>query len=236
MAATDIVAELRDLVDQLTNTTHVRNPRHARDANGERVQLPDHTANLPGLVGQIAEIVWPDGGDSESARPVPSSRPPGNPQAMAVHLDMWIGVAKWHMRWCLTTRDTLESSMRQLLGRVMSEDSDTQEELLFELRSWRHRCEVVLREAFNDPQVEAPCPVEGCGQRTLRVNTQKKTARCTTCRARWAEVPDPERGIWSIVGLADHIQAFMRESRAAAAEVRASERELKERRYGKPAA
>jgi hypothetical protein len=233
----DILAELRDAADALTNPSQVRNPRRARDANGERVQLPDHVATLPGLIAQVAEIVWPTGGgDSESARPVPSSRPPGNPQAMALHLDIWIGVSKWHMRWCLTTRDTLESSIRQMVAKVMSEDSDTQDEMLGDLRSWRHRCEVVLREAFNDPQIQSPCPVEGCGNRTLRVNVQKKTARCTTCRARWAEVPDPERGIWSIVGLADHIQTYEAQARAAAAEVRMAEREAKERRYGRSAA
>lgn len=233
----DVVAELRDVADALTNPTQVRNPRHGRDANGERVRLEDHVAILPGLIGQVAEIVWPNGGsDSESARPVPASRPPGNPQAMMVHLDIWIGVARWHMRWCLTTRDTLESSVRQLLAKVMSEDSDTQDELLAEMRSWRHRCELVLREAFNDPQVQSPCPVEGCGSRTLRINVQRKTARCATCRARWAEVPDPERGVWSIVGLADHIQTFEAASRAAAAEVRETERVLKEKRYGRSAA
>lgn len=233
----DVLAELRDTADALTNPTQVRNPRHGRDANGERIRLEDHVAILPGLIGQVAEIVWPNGGgDSESARPVPSSRPPGNPHAMAVHLDIWIAVAKWHMRWCLTTRDTLESSIRQLLAKVMSEDSNTQEDLLTEMRSWQHRCELVLREAFNDPQVQSPCPVEGCGSRTLRINVQRKTARCTTCRARWAEVPDPERGVWSIVGLADHIQTHEAASRAAAAEARAVERDLKEKRYGRPAA
>ncbi len=235
--STDILADLRDVVDALTNPTQVRNPRHGRDANGDRVKLPDHVVTLPGLIAQVADIVWPTGGgDSESARPVPASRLPGNPQAMAVHLDIWMGVAKWHMMWCLTTRDTVESSIRQLLGRAASEDSDTQEELLVEMRRWQHRCEVVLKEAFNDPQVQSPCPVEGCGSRTLRINVKKKTARCTTCRARWAEVPDPERGIWSIVGLADHIQTHEAQSRAAASEARAVEREAKERRYGRSAA
>ncbi len=234
--STDILADLRDTVDALTNPTPVRNPRYGRDADGNKVQLDDHVVTLPSLIAQVAEIVWPTGGDSESARPVPSSRPPGNPQAMALHLDIWIGVARWHMLWCLTTRDTLESSIRQLLGRVASEDSDTQEDLLADLRAWQHRCEVVLKEAFNDPEIQTPCPVEGCGQRTLRINLQKKTARCTTCRSRWAEVPDPERGIWSIVGLADHIQTYEAQSRAAAADARAADRVLKEQRYGRSVA
>lgn len=233
----DVLEQLREVADALTNTTQVRNPRHGRDADGNKVRLPDHVALLPGLIGQVAEIVWPNGGgDNESARPVPSSRLPGNPQAMAVHLDIWIGVAKWHMHWSLVTRDTIESSIRQLLGKVTSADSDTQEELLAEMRGWQHRCEVVLKEAFNDPQVQSPCPVEGCGNRTLRINVQRKTARCATCRARWAEVADPERGVWSIVGLADHIQTYEQASRAAASTAREVEREAKERRYGRSAA
>ena len=234
--SSDIMADLRDTVDALCDPTPIRNPRHGRDADGNKIQLRDHVVTIPGLIAQVAEIVWPAGNDSESARPVPTSRPPGNPQAMALHLDIWIGVAKWHMHWCLTTRDTVESSIRQLLGRVASEDRDTQEDLLADLRAWQHRCEVVLREAFNDPQVQSPCPVEGCGQRTLRINVKKKTARCTTCRARWAEVPDPDRGIWSIVGLADHIQTYEAQSRAAASEARAADRVLKERRYGRSVA
>lgn len=233
----DAFADLQEVVDTLTNPSQVRNPRHGRDANGDKVKLPDHVVTIPGLIAQVAELVWPSGPDeSATSRPVPSSRLPGNPQAMAVHLDIWMGVAKWHMMWCLTTRDAVESSIRQLLGRAAREDSDTQDELLAEMRRWQHRCEVVLREAFNDPQVQSPCPVEGCGQRTLRINVKKKTARCLTCRARWAEAPDPERGIWSIVGLADHIQTYEAQSRAAASEARAVERDLKVRRYGRSAA
>ncbi len=233
----DPFADLQEVVDALTNPSQVRNPQSTRDADGIKVKLPDHVVTIPGLIAQVADIVWPSGPDeSATSRPVPASRLPGNPQAMAVHLDIWIGVAKWHMMWCLTTRDTLESSIRQLLGRAAREDSDTQDELLTEMRRWQHRCEVVLKEAFNDPQVQSPCPVEGCGSRTLRINTKKKTARCTTCRARWAEVPDPDRGIWSIVGLADHIQTYEAQSRAAASEARDAERVRKEQRYGRSAA
>lgn len=233
----DALAELAEVVDALTNPQHIRNPRHGWDANRNKVQLPDHTVTLPGLIAQVAEIVWPNGGgDSEGSRPVPASRPPGNPNASAVYLDIWIGTARWHMMWCLTTRDSLESSIRQLLGKVAGEDRDTQLELLADLRSWRHRCEVVLKEATNDPGVQSPCPVEGCGQRTLRINVKKKTARCTTCLARWAETPDPDKGIWSIVGLADWIRDHEQASRAAADEARRVEREAKERRYPRSAA
>ncbi len=233
----DIVTELRDTADALTNPTQVRNPRHGWDANRHKVVLPDHVVTLPGLIAQVAEIVWPNGASNDgSARGVPSTRPPGNPQASAVVIDIHIGVTKWHMRWGLVARDTIESSIRQLLAKAMSQDTDTQWDLLCELRSWRYRCEVVLKEATNDPQVQVPCPVEGCGERTLRVNIAKKTARCTTCRARWSETPDPERGIWSIVGLADHIRTYEAEARGAADEARRLVREDKRRVYRQPAA
>ena len=75
--AFDILAELRDTADALTDAQHVRNPRHGWDANRHKVQLPDHTTTLPGLIAQVAEIVWPNGaGEKESARPAPSSPPP----------------------------------------------------------------------------------------------------------------------------------------------------------------
>lgn len=235
--AFDVYAELTDVCDALTNAQHVRNPRHGWDANRHKVQLPDHTVTLPGLIAQVAEIVWPNGGgDSEGSRPVPASRPPGNPQASAVYLDIHIGVTKWSMLWGLTLRDTVESSIRQLLGAVASKDHETQVDLLIEFRSWRHRCEVVLKEAVNDLDSQAPCPVEGCGARTLRINVRKKTARCTTCRARWAEVPDPDKGVWSIVGLADHIRGHEAAAKVAADEARLVERGRKEARYGRSAA
>ncbi len=223
----DIVTELRDVVDELTNPFQSREPRHTWDANRHRIKLPDHVVTLPGLVTQVGDIVWPTGrrdGDFH-VRPVPGSRPPGDPQASACYMDIHIGVTRWHLMLGLVARDTIESSIRQLLGRILSEDRDTQMALLDDLRSWRHRCEIVTGLATPDPQLQVPCPVEGCGQRTLRINVAKKTARCTSCRARWAEQEDEWTG--NIGVLARWIQDWQAHSRGAADSRREAERERK---------
>jgi len=215
----DVHQELVDCADALTDPYQHREPRWTWSESRNRISLPDHVVTLPGLVTQVGQIVWPssrqDDGDFH-VRSVPSSRPPGDPEASACYVDITIAVTRWHVMLRLTLRDTVESSIRQLLAQIMKEDRDTQILLLKEMRSWRHRCEVVLKIATPDPQLQVPCPVEGCGQRTIRVSQTKVTARCTTCRQRWAEHEDPAKGVGSIGVLAEWIRQWQESSRAAA--------------------
>lgn len=241
MAATDILADLHDVSDALTNPYSHREPRgHTWSESRHKVKLPDHVVTLPGLVTQLGEIVYPGGQATDSGgftvRPVPSSRPPGNARAMVAYLDIHIGVAKWTVLFGLDSRDTIESGIRQLVARAMEQDREDQLCLLEELRRWRRTCEIITGWKDPDPQLQVPCPVEDCGERTLRVNIADRTARCTACGVRWAEVEDPEQGIYSIGGLADHIQTFEAGSKAAADGARLEARELKARRNGKSAA
>jgi len=235
----DIMADLAQVCDDLTNPRKHREPRgHYWDAARHRRTLPDHEVTLPGLITQVGQIVYPSGQQDDGTctmRPVPGSRIPGNPKAVTCYLEIHIAVTRWHVLFGLTLRDTIESSIRQLLGKASSEHSDTQVELLDEMRRWRHQCEIVTRWRDPDPELDAPCPVEQCGARTLRVNLAKRTARCNTCGARWAEEVDEDRGIGSIGVLGRHIQAHRAESTAASRSAWDEERARKARRTGRAA-
>lgn len=238
--AVDILQDLAEACDDLTNPRRHREPRgHYWDAARHRKALPDHEVTLPGLITQVGQIVYPSGQQDDGGftmRPVPGSRIPGNPKAVTCYLDIHIGVTRWHAQFGLTLRDTIESSIRQLLGSAGAQHSDIQAELLDDMRRWRHQCEIVTRWRDPDPELDAPCPVDDCGARTLRVNLAKRTARCTSCGARWAEEVDEERGIGSIGVLGRHIQRHRAESEVASRTAWQDERQRKARREGRTAA
>lgn len=231
----DTLSELRDVCDALCDPRQFREPRWTWDANRNKKPLPDHVVVLPGLLVQLHEVVYPGSAPESNggSRPVPSSRPPLRTDAMSALFAIHCAVARWHMSYCLTTRDTLESSVRQLLGRVSTEDSDTQAALLTEMRSWQRQAEIICGWREPDPQLQVPCPVEGCGERRLRVAMTDLKARCEACGARWAEQEDEWTGSISI--LAGHIAAFQKTSKAGADRVRAEERAKKAARSGKAA-
>lgn len=234
----DILTDLRDTADTLTNPYQHREPRWEWDHNRHRKPLPPHEVTLPGLLAQLGDMAYPGGqaDDTASTRSVPRSRPPGNPKAITAYLDIHIAVARWHMMLCIVMRDTIESSVRQLLGRVATEPSDVQAELLADMRRWRYTCEIVTRWRDPDPQLQAPCPADRCGERALRVNLAERTARCVACGSRWAENVDEAAGIYSIGVLARHIQTYTAAADAAADGARQVERDRKIRRAGRSAA
>lgn len=234
----DILADLRDVCDSLTNPYQHREPRHTWSASKHKVRLPDHVVTLPGLIAQVFDAAYPGGSQADSGgftvRPVPGSRPPGNPRALACYLDIHIGVAKWTILFGLDSRDTVESQIRLLVASAPTQDPEDQGALLDELHRWRRQCEIIAGWRDPDPQLEVPCPVEGCGERALRVNLAEKTARCTACGSRWAEEEDDWTG--SIGLLARHIQDHKAAGKRAADRARADERVRKAARNGRSAA
>ncbi len=239
------MADLRDTVDALCDPHQIREPRGTYwDHNRHRKQLPDHVTVLPGLLQQLADIVYPgsppDNGAGPTARPVPSSRPPLRMDAASAHLSIVMAVTRWHLTLGLVLRDTLESSVRQLLGAISREDPDTQAVLLGEMRSWQRQAEIICGHRQPDPQLQVPCP--HCGERKLRVNMTDLTARCDgrpddgdPCGSRWAETEDPDRGIYPIGVLARHIAEHQRLSKEGADRARAVDRARKQRISGRPA-
>lgn len=233
----DILGDLRDACDSLTEPHQIRNPRHTWSPTRNKVTLPDHVVTLPGLLQQLADMAYPgrptDGGDFVM-RPIPGSRPPLQLRAVSAHAFITVGIVRWCWSLQLDLRDTAESNLRQVLAAAGRQDRDTQIALLDEVRGWRRQAEVITGWRDPDPELQAPCP--HCGERGLRVNLAERTARCSGCRSRWAEEVDPEAGIWSIGVLGQHIAEHQRGSKAAADRVRAEERDRKARRAGKAVA
>ncbi len=239
--STDILADLRDVADALTNPYQHREPRWGWSPSRHKVKLPDHVVILPGLIAQLAELAEiptsPGGSnDTPTSRPVPQSRPPGNPQALAAYLDIHIGVAKWTILFGLDSRDTVESQVRHLVASVAARDAEDQGGLLDELRRWQRQAEIILEWREADLQLTVPCPVDECGERSLRVNVPEKTARCVACGCRWAEVENPDRGVYSIGVLAGFIADHRRLSKAGADRAREDDRARKAARSGRSAA
>lgn len=238
--AIDILAELRDTSDALTEPHEHREPIFDWDHNRNRKKIGDHKIVRAGLLAQVGELVYPgtppDTGDFV-VRPVPGSRPPLRTDAASAYLQIHLAATRWCLSLRLEIRDTIESTVRQLLGRVASEDRDTQAALLTEMRSWRRQCELITGLREPDPHLQVPCP--RCGNRSLRVDMAQASARCShdvvvegerqRCGATW----DEESGTIGV--LARHIAEFQAQAKAGAARVRAEEREKKLRRAGKAA-
>lgn len=233
----DILADLRDCCDALTEPYQSRSPRWEWDHNRHRKPLPDHVVTLPGLLQQLADMAYP-GRPTESGdfvmRPIPGSRPPLQLRAVSAHAHITIGIVRWCWSLQLELRDTAESNLRQVLAAAGRQDRETQIALLDEVRSWRRQAEVITGWRDPDPELQVPCP--GCGERGLRVSIADRTARCTNCRTRWAEDEDIDAGIYSIGVLGRHIAAYQRGATAASDRVWAEERDRKARRAGRTAA
>jgi hypothetical protein len=229
--AFDVLAELRDTCDALTEPHEHREPIFGWDKNRHKIKLGDHKIVRPGLFAQVHELIYPgtppDTGDF-AVRSVPGSRPPLRTDAASAYLQVHLVVTRWCVSLSLDLRDTIESSIRALLGRIGTEDRDTQVALLSELRSWRYQCELITGLRDPDPHLQVPCP--HCGDRSLRVSMADRTARCTH-----EEVVDGEKwrcGAWwdeeSIGVLARHITTFTANAKADADRVRAEERARKD--------
>lgn len=235
--AYDLMADLRDTVDALCDPSQHREPIHGWDHNRNRKVVGHHVIIRPGLLAQVGEMVYPgtppDSGNFV-VRSVPGSRPPLRLDASSAYMQIHLAVTRWSLSLHLDLRDTIESSVRQLLGRIAAEDRDTQAALLGEMRSWRHQCEIITGLKDPDPQLQVPCPQ--CGNRTLRVNLADQAARCgyeevvdgerRRCGATWDE-PSGTIGV-----LARYIADHKASSKAGADRVRLEERQRKARRNG----
>lgn len=229
--ATDVLTDLRDTADLLTDPRHHREPRYGLDAHRHKVVVGHHVTTQPGLLAQLAAMAYPgtsgddiDGGGGQS---VPGSRPPGDLAAISA----WVAISIATVRWCnslrLDIRDTVESNIRQMVATVVSrEDRDTQITLLSELRSWRHQCETITGWSTRAGELQQPCP--HCGERQLRVKPEGPTARCLACGVQWDS---------DTVGvLARVLEAYRLEAQARAAEARRVERVRQDIREGRAAA
>lgn len=234
----DVLGQLRDVVDALTNPSQHRTPRHTWPADRRKrhkVKLADHVTIVPGLLTQLAAMAFPlgaGGDDGGGARAVPQSRPPGNPRAIAAYLDIHAAADRWSADLGCSPRATLASTVRGMLGAAPAQPHDVQRRLLRDLDEWLAQCMVITGVAVPDPVLAVPCPADLCGARTLRVDLDKGTVRCLSCGARWAR--DEGERVGSLGVLARYVTEYQSAARTAADRVRAESRRRKAALYGDP--
>lgn len=180
----EVLAAIADAVDALCDPrSHTeRAPYWDRSRNRK---WRSHTTTQPGLIAQLAEVftltIQDEAGGS---RRVPSSKPPGSFDAIALHTEITLGAAKWCWNVEVEQRDTVEGNLRALVGRAPVMDLDQAAELLDELVGWQRRAEVITgwRSPAFWPRVT--CPVCSAWQ-SIAVNLDRQAATCRECLARW---------------------------------------------------
>ncbi len=106
-------------------------------------------------------------------------------------------------------------------------------ELLRELRSWRYQAEIIAGWRSPPMLLPAPCPLTDCGAKgslLAYADPDNPQARCTSCGAQWAQVP--EEGVGSIAVLAKHVDAYAGQSQESRAKARTEAVEERRRRDG----
>jgi hypothetical protein len=228
MSHPDPLPQIREAAEALTDPRTNREPRWTW-VNRNRKALPDHVTTLPGLIQQLRELTEPGATtDTAGARAIPDSRPPVALDAVSLLASIEFGVARRCLEFGLDRRDTVESSLRAIVGRASTCNSATQFVLAAELRSWRNQAEVICRWRTGAVELVAPCPARigdgafaTCGARgSLLANPDTHAAWCTACGTSWE--PDDAEDLFR------HVKAYAEQSRAAAERVRAKVRAAKE--------
>lgn len=233
----DLLSSMAIAVDALTNPTQYRTPQHTwskdrRDRH--KKHLPDHVTVVPGLLTQLAAMAFPLGVAGDGAvgvRKVPQSKEPGDPRAIGTYLDIRLSVVRWSSAFTLRPRDTLPSTVRGLLGAAPQRPYRDQARLLSDMGEWQAQCEQALGLTEPDPMLTVPCPELLCGYRTLRVDLEDRTVRCTACGGRWVDGrADERRG--SLDALAKYVTQYRASAETAADAARAENRRRKAALYG----
>lgn len=223
----DPLTRLAEAAEALTDPRTHRSPRHTWDANRHKVALPDHVTTLPGLIQQLRDMTEPGSGEEgPGAKSVPDSRPPVSLDAVSLLASIEFGTARRCLEFGLAPRDTLESTIRLIVGAASRLSGDKQRILSVEFGSWHRQAEVICRWQTGAVELVAPCPAvldEGtCAARgSLLANPDTHAAWCIVCGTSW-EPEDFDR-------LAEHVRRYTEASRAAAERSRAEVRAAKER-------
>lgn len=211
---TDLLADIADEADGLTNPMHIVEPLWARSAGGRPKLRSVWTVNLPSLLDQLAAAVVPGesyAGDDEATRTAFGSRPAARLDAVDRLLAIDTGAAMWCVQVNLHLRNTTTGNIRALVGAAPATDSDTQRRLASDLHSWRIWAATVTGWEQPPHAPRAPCPL--CDKpSTLRLRLQQQTGCCMNCGAVWDQ---------SNIGLlTQHITAYRAQAVAIAAEAR----------------
>jgi hypothetical protein len=200
MERDEVVQELAEIARELTQErTHVE-PILDDNGHGRKTLRRAWTTTQPSLLDQLRTMAHE--GLRVGARPPgsvgkPSSRPPGNFEALAVSTSIVDGARRWAVSLnACSERAPAAAQIRALVGMAPTIDASDLLELLREMRYWRTMASIATgwTEALWSPAV--PCPL--CERfSTLRVDVQARAAYCGSrerrqdgsilCGATWPE-------------------------------------------------
>lgn len=184
------VSQLAALAEELCDARQHIERIWDRDVHRNKRLRRAYVTTQPGLLAQLAEAVTEATSAAEDGggHSVPGSRPPGAWEAMARHSEITVAAARWCWHLGLEQRETVEGSIRALVGAGATLGSETLDELVLDVRSWRHLAAVMTGWAAPTFTPQVPCPIVDCGRmNTIRVNLDRKLAMCTGCDARWSD-------------------------------------------------
>jgi len=171
---TDLLT-IADLVDNLTNPIRHTERIFDRDLHRNRRLRRVWTVTLPSLLDQLALAMFPGEvytEDQPHTRSTPRSMPPARLEAINALLQIQAGTAMWMLRSELPLRLTTTDNLRALVG------ARPEPELQRDLQRWYGWAATLTGWERPPWTPQAPCP--GCGNRTLRVRLDRKTAVCVS--------------------------------------------------------
>lgn len=230
-----LLADIAGAADALTEPTRHVEQIPYWDTNRNKKFRRQETVT-PSLLQHLADMAEPGAApDRPGTRSIPASRPPLVLRAVSLLASISYGAA-WRLhdnegRPRVQVRATVEANIRAIVGIAPRLDSDEQQQVRRELRSWRYQAEIVVGWRSEPIAIAGvPCPAivldpatgleRECRARTLVATQDPARARCVECGAEWDEN--------TIGELARHIAGYQAGSRASAEQVRAAVRAVKQ--------
>jgi hypothetical protein len=201
----NLLDDIREAADALTEPSiHRAELPREWDHNRHRKPARYHQTVQPGLLTQLYQSIHPAGTTDPGARGIPASRPPLALEALSTYGEICMRARAWCRQARISTRVTVESTIRALVGAAGHLDDDQLHQLRADLRQWRRWCLVQTGwEQIRIPRGGVACPIVGCGRiGTLRINLTTASAMCRACGAAWSE-DDGSIGV-----LAAHVEAY----------------------------
>lgn len=183
---THLLNTIAELAEELCDARQYREPIYEWTAGRNRKLVRTVVTTQAGLIDQLRDSIQPTNTASDSARPVPASRPPLQLEA----LDRLIAIEKaahnWTWQLRLQPRLYLEGTIRHLVDGATRADDDNRIALLADMRRWRGWAAVMTGWASPPLTPYIRCANSTCGQlSTLRIMPERRTALCSACGHVW---------------------------------------------------
>lgn len=176
---------IAELAEELCDARQYREPIYEWVGRNRKLTRVIITTQA-GLIDQLRDSIQPASSTTDTARPVPASRPPLQLEA----LDRLIAIEKaahnWTWQLRLQPRLYLEGTIRHLVDGAAKADDNTRHALAAEMRRWRGWAAVMTGWASPPLVPYIRCANTTCDQlATMRILPERRTATCAACGNVW---------------------------------------------------